>query len=438
MNNIINEFEQTLIKTLETIKSRNIPHGIEISTNEKIVVFGDIHGDIDTLTKAYSLAQSQGVKYFIFCGDYIDKGKDSIGCFKFVLDHFNENPDHFIPLMGNHETLMFGDVLLNVTESKPEIMPLLLDVICLMPIGALINITGNKKIFCAHGGYPRLYKTKYIHIRDSYDDVWNLFAQNKNKNIPEDANEMIYEDNTTFNISPIEYINKIYSDYVSIVSLIHESPYNIKAYSNVVDILNRLKQENSNEQKQYIISSALKHESIKMYLKNFALIVNTYKAQLARIERAKQNMILLKDYIQESDLYVLKIKIGDSIDSYEKRVQFVKDNGTNFFYHRRGEVDRYGLCYPVEQLKDWMNKNNINALIRGHEHTINCATSIDLNTNEENMNPTNIQFNDSSKLYITLHTTSSYAKLHESFKVGKFAIVDGGNENIEIVSVNLE
>ena len=428
-NSSIEEFERTLLKTIETINTHHIKHGIEINTNEKVAVFGDIHGDIDTLIKAYEMAANKNAKYFIFCGDYIDKGKDSLSCFNFVLDNFNKDPEHFIPLMGNHETLMFGDLLLEIHKSKPELLTLLTDVICSMPISASIK-TNNKSVFCSHGAFPHLWRPKLIQIHDEYDDVWKIL--NPNMKIPDDINEMIYEDNVKFNISPIEYINKIYDDYVRLAPLIHESPYNIHQYSATVDKLDKLRKANNEQERKRMIDE-LKDENNKRWTEGFVMIVNDYKTQMARIERARQNMILLKDYIQEGDAYISENEPDKSIDSYEKFLEFVKKSGTQFFKHERYEVHRYDLIYPIEELKTWMSKNKINAFIRGHQLTLNCATSVDLKTNKENMNPVNIPFIEESELYLTIHTTSSYKKLADCYKVGKFAIID--ENNIEIVAV---
>ena len=226
-NNTINEsgLYETLEQVIKLIKSNNIKHGIElnIKPTDKFAVFGDIHGDIETLTKAYELAKSKGANYFIFCGDYIDKGVDSLGCIKFVLDHFVLDHKHFIPLMGNHEMMLAGELFVELSK-QPELIRLLSEVIGLMPIALLININ-EKKIFCSHGAYPFIYKHKYIHVEDEFDDVWKLISS---INKPEDLNELIYESNTSFtNLSPVDYVNKLYDDLAYQSSLIVENIYDI-------------------------------------------------------------------------------------------------------------------------------------------------------------------------------------------------------------------
>ena len=421
-------FEQTLNMTLNIIKTCNIKHGITIETNNKVAVFGDIHGDIDTLKKAYDIAKENEVSHIILLGDYIDKGKDSLGCFKFVLDHFNEDPTHFIPLAGNHETLFFGDLYTELHTKCSKLIPLCWDVICSLPIACLI-VSNGKRIYCAHGGYPRLYRPKRIHIHDEYEDIWKLIEPNQRH--PTDTNELIYETNNTFNLSPIDYINKVYDDYERCSKLFSESPYNIALYSGTVDKLKEIRKMNDDEQRQTIIKS-FKDEPFKKYVDLFLSKLNDYKAQVADVERSKQNAILLKDYIQESDAYVSE-ENTDNINSYEEFIAFVDKCKTQFFKHERREVKHHNLICPMNEVKQWMKDNNINAFIRGHELCLGCCGVIDLNTDhEEHSPPKEVIFNSSSMLYIAVHTTGSYLALHETY-TPKIAIIN--NDKIEIVTV---
>lgn len=425
-NTRIKSFEESLLRTLETVKKHNIPHGITITTNDLVAIFGDIHADIDTLEKAYTSAKSKNCKYYIFCGDYIDKGKDSLLSFQFIIDHFNQDPVHFIPLMGNHETLFFAD-LYNELKDSPNMVSLCWEVICALPIGAEIH-TNGKTIFCAHGAYPRIYRPKRIHVHDEYQDVWQLVAP---QSTPDDASEMIYETNNTFNISPSTYINRIYDDYTSACNLIDESPYHIHAYSKVVSKLDAIRSASESDRSKLI--AELKDPEFKKYVDFFISKLNNYKSIVARIERAKQNLILLKDYIQEGDMYRTE-QPEENANTYEEFVAEIEKVGTQFFKPNRFEVVRYNLGYSDEQLKQWMKDSKVNAFIRGHQLTLNCCTVVDLNTDTEEIEtPEKIKFNTSSMLYITVHTTTSYAKYDVHFSVAKYCIID--KESICVVSV---
>ena len=81
----LNEAKKVITQTLEILKEKNIKHGVELKVkdDEKICVFADIHGDIDSLKNG--LIKAEKFDYIIFCGDWIDKGKNNLGCLITVL-----------------------------------------------------------------------------------------------------------------------------------------------------------------------------------------------------------------------------------------------------------------------------------------------------------------------------------------------------------------
>lgn len=87
-----------------------------IQRDAKVVVIGDIHGDIAVLInilenlvktgyldRQYNLMR-QDVQ-MVFLGDYINKGKHSIPVMSVLLDLFIKNPDNVVLLRGNHESV---------------------------------------------------------------------------------------------------------------------------------------------------------------------------------------------------------------------------------------------------------------------------------------------------------------------------------------------
>lgn len=85
-----NEFDKVLM------------HPIDLSNYKKIHHFGDIHGCYTVLHKYFE--QTGGVKddeYYIFCGDYIDRGVENTEVLKFLISIMNNKNVQFI--QGNHE-----------------------------------------------------------------------------------------------------------------------------------------------------------------------------------------------------------------------------------------------------------------------------------------------------------------------------------------------
>ncbi len=67
----------------------------------RIIVFGDIHGDYESLGRGLSLFDSQDL--IIFLGDYADRGPDGVEVIDEVQELVKKYPDQVIALKGNHE-----------------------------------------------------------------------------------------------------------------------------------------------------------------------------------------------------------------------------------------------------------------------------------------------------------------------------------------------
>lgn len=69
----------------------------------RLIVIGDVHGDITTLKKLLEQCEfDERVDQAIFVGDLADRGEESMATLKFVLDK-----PHFHIVAGNHEHLLF-------------------------------------------------------------------------------------------------------------------------------------------------------------------------------------------------------------------------------------------------------------------------------------------------------------------------------------------
>ena len=68
-----------------------------------VIVVGDIHGDILTLSKIFKDNDSKG-QIFLFLGNIINQGKYSLESLVYLLAKKCANPDKIFILRGNHET----------------------------------------------------------------------------------------------------------------------------------------------------------------------------------------------------------------------------------------------------------------------------------------------------------------------------------------------
>ena len=72
------------------------------STYEAVEVIGDIHGCANTLENYFTLRPYRENVYYVFVGDYIDRGPDSVGTLRF-LTRLLEGRSNILLLEGNHE-----------------------------------------------------------------------------------------------------------------------------------------------------------------------------------------------------------------------------------------------------------------------------------------------------------------------------------------------
>lgn len=116
---------------------------------KKTLIVADIHGDYRTLEFILKFAEKKKVDSYIFLGDYINKGQESVAVLNALLELKLSQPENVILLRGNHETrdlsswLEFAEELANDSEIYRKANA----VFEIMPIAAVLN----KSVFCVHG-----------------------------------------------------------------------------------------------------------------------------------------------------------------------------------------------------------------------------------------------------------------------------------------------
>ncbi|THH21557.1 hypothetical protein EW146_g31 [Bondarzewia mesenterica] len=146
------------------------PTLIELSPPVKIV--GDVHGQYSDLIRLFEMCGFPPAANYLFLGDYVDRGKQSLETILLLLCYKIKYPENFFLLRGNHECANVTRVYGFYDECKRrcniKTWKSFIDVFNCLPIAAIVA----SKIFCVHGGLsPSLQSMEDIKALQRPTDV---------------------------------------------------------------------------------------------------------------------------------------------------------------------------------------------------------------------------------------------------------------------------
>lgn len=125
---------------------------ILLELNPPIHIVGDIHGQFTDLLRIFETSGSPSTSNYLFLGDYVDRGKQSLETILLLLCYKLKYPETFFLLRGNHECADISRIYGFHDECKRrcniKIWKTFTDVFNCLPIAAIVA----EKIFCVHGG----------------------------------------------------------------------------------------------------------------------------------------------------------------------------------------------------------------------------------------------------------------------------------------------
>lgn len=156
------EIQQVCAKARELFLLQ--PSLLELSPPVKVV--GDVHGQYLDLIRIFTKCGFPPLTNYLFLGDYVDRGKQSLETILLLLCYKIKYPENFFLLRGNHECANVTRVYGFYDECKRrcniKTWKLFIDTFNTLPIAAIVA----GKIFCVHGGLSP--------VLNSMDEIRNI------------------------------------------------------------------------------------------------------------------------------------------------------------------------------------------------------------------------------------------------------------------------
>uniref|UniRef100_A0A7S2U9V0 Serine/threonine-protein phosphatase n=1 Tax=Attheya septentrionalis TaxID=420275 RepID=A0A7S2U9V0_9STRA len=115
-------------------------------------ICGDVHGQYTDLLRLFEYGGFPPESNYLFLGDYVDRGKQSLETICLLLAYKIQYPENFFILRGNHESAGINRIYGFYDECKRrysiKLWKVFSDVFNCLPISALVD----EKILCMHGG----------------------------------------------------------------------------------------------------------------------------------------------------------------------------------------------------------------------------------------------------------------------------------------------
>ena len=154
-----NEIRMLCVRAREVFMSQPILLELEAP----IKICGDIHGQYHDLLRLFEYGGFPPEANYLFLGDYVDRGKQSLETICLLLAFKIKYPENFFILRGNHECASINRIYGFYDECKRryniKMWKTFTDCFNCLPVAAIVD----EKIFCCHGGLsPELQQIDQI------------------------------------------------------------------------------------------------------------------------------------------------------------------------------------------------------------------------------------------------------------------------------------
>jgi serine/threonine-protein phosphatase PP1 catalytic subunit len=117
-----------------------------------LAIVGDIHGQFHDLLRLFDHSGLPPATNYLFLGDYVDRGQQSLEVIILLLVYKAKYPENFFMIRGNHECASITRIYGFYDDCKRryniKMWKQFVDVFNCLPMAAVVD----EKIFCVHGG----------------------------------------------------------------------------------------------------------------------------------------------------------------------------------------------------------------------------------------------------------------------------------------------
>lgn len=146
---------KVIIKLSELARELFAGESNVIKIKAPLNMFGDIHGQYSDMIRFLEMTGLPPDQKFLFLGDYVDRGNNSIEVVALLFALKIIYPNHVYVLRGNHECPNVNSMYGLLTECEERfgkdsklVFDKINDALISLPLCAIVN----NKIFCVHGG----------------------------------------------------------------------------------------------------------------------------------------------------------------------------------------------------------------------------------------------------------------------------------------------